>query len=91
MKLSKHVGRPVGPSEDRSARPWDPESLRDKDKLALKTIAANPDAYRWQIANKLGISLSKLSIISCSALGQEYLKYLSSTPHEQLQAFRLEK
>ena len=86
---NKKLGRPTGPSKDREKRPWDPESLSYIEIMALKYIAANPDVARWKIANHIGISGSRLSIISCSELGINFLSNIKDTPSTNLSAFKL--
>ena len=78
IKLKK-LGRPTGPSKDRGERPWDPLCLSYNEMLSLKYIAANPELPRWKIAAHIGISGSKLSIISCSELGVNYLDNIKNT------------
>jgi hypothetical protein len=39
----------------------------------LDYVAANPDEPRWMVAQRFEISLSRLSIITCSPAGQQYL------------------
>jgi hypothetical protein len=71
---NRHPGRPPGPTAARGRRPWDPSHLGPTDLAALDYVAAHPDEPRWQIAERFGISLSRLSTLTCSPLGQAYLK-----------------
>jgi hypothetical protein len=41
--------------------------------VALDYVATHPDEPRWQIAERFGISLSRLSVLTCSPVGQAYL------------------
>lgn len=79
------LGRPPGPTQNRGHRPWDHFDLN-----ALCYIAANPDLPRYRIAEFLGISLSKLSNISCSPRGVAYLEHLKQLDPAKLAAFNLE-
>jgi len=85
--MRNRLGRPVGPSPNRSKRPWDPPYMQTKVKLALLTVAANPDLPRWLIADHLDISGSKLSTITCSKLGVAALAQLKSASQESLTPF----
>jgi len=69
----KRPGRPTGPTPGRQARPWDPRQLRLLECIALDYVATHPDEPRWQIAERFGISLSRLSVLTCSPVGQAYL------------------
>jgi hypothetical protein len=71
MKL--RPGRPPGPSAGRGPRPWDPISLGFREQRILDYIATNPDEPRWMVAQRFAISLSRLSIITCSPAGVQYL------------------
>jgi hypothetical protein len=63
------LGRPTGATDNRGKRPWD-----HYDEHAISAVAENPDLPRWKIAEQLGISLSKLSTITCSPKGEAMLK-----------------
>jgi hypothetical protein len=78
------LGRPPGPTANRGYRPWDHFDLN-----ALYYIAANPDLPRYQIAEALGISLSRLSTISCSPTGVTYLERLKQLDPAKLARFIL--
>ena len=65
----------------RGRRPWDPTS---PDMRALLYVAANPDMERYKIAEALGMSLSKLSTITCSPEGVAMLEYLARNPRPEL-------
>ena len=71
MKL--RPGRRTGPTAGRGLRPWDPRSIRPKEALALDYVAAHPDEPRWLVATRFRMSLSRLSVLTCSPLGQRYL------------------
>ena len=79
------LGRPTGASRNRGDRPWD-----DYDMAAIMTVAANPDLPRWKIAEHLGMSLSKLSTITCSPKGEFVLKHLLQNPPKDLDIFIIE-
>lgn len=89
MKDKNKLGRPTGPSENRGDRPWDPQGLRYKEKVALNYVAANPSLYRWVIAKHLKISLSRLSILSCCEQGIDYLECIKRRPLGYLIPFRI--
>ena len=78
----RRPGRPTGPSPSRGPRPWDPYYLRQREVLALDYIAEHPDEPRWLIAQRFGMSLSRLSVISCSPLGQAYLAARGLPPNQ---------
>lgn len=69
------LGRPPGATSNRGNRPWD-----GFDEIAIYFVAANPDLERWKIAEHLGMSLSKLSTISCSPRGEALLESLKIRP-----------
>lgn len=71
---SPRLGRPPGATKNRGDRPWDAF-----DETAIFCVAANPDLARWKIANHLGMSLSKLSTITCSREGEALIKALNDT------------
>lgn len=71
--MKRRPGRPMGPTEGRGKRPWDPRRLRPREALALDHVAANPDEPRWLVARRFGMSLSRLSVLTCSPAGQRYL------------------
>ena len=75
----KKLGRPIGPSPDRGSRPWDPETLRSKEKIILKYVVCNAHLPRYRVAKHLGISQSYLSVLTCSELGIHYQDHLMST------------
>ena len=83
------IGRPTGPSESRTKRPWDPTYLRQKDEIALLYVAANSGLERYKIAMYLGISGSRLSIISCSDLGENFLNQASMLPVDVLAPLKI--
>lgn len=89
MKDIVKLGRPTGPSENRSGRPWDPQELGYKERVAVNYVAANPGMYRWVIARHLKISLSRLSILTCCAQGQEHLESIKERPLGYLIPFRI--
>ena len=89
MSDETKLGRPTGPSDGREERPWDPETLRYKEKVALNYIAANPEQYRWIIAGHLKISLSKLSVLSCCEQGREYLCSVKSRPWDYFLPYKI--
>jgi hypothetical protein len=41
--------------------------------MALDYVATHPDVPRWQIAERFGMSHSRLSVLTCSEVGQAYL------------------
>jgi len=67
------LGRPTGPTQNRGRRPWD-----HYDSHAIMTVFTNPDLPRWVIAEHLGMSLSKLSTITCSPEGVAMLARLKN-------------
>ena len=71
--MMRRPGRPTGGAEGRRKKPWDPARLRARDKEALMYVAANSDLERYRIAEFLDISLSRLSVLTCSAVGQQYM------------------
>ena len=85
----RRLGRPPGPSEGRSERSWDPMHLTTRDRRALHYVAANPGLPRWRIAEHLGIGLSRLSILTCCALGRAYLETLRHLPPEAHADYRI--
>ncbi len=89
MANEHRLGRPVGPSENRSERPWDPQFLMYKERIALNYVAANPELYRWVIARHLKLSLSRLSILTCCDNGRAYLEVLKSRPVGYLLPYKL--
>ncbi len=80
VRSYRRPGRPHGPSRGRSERPWDPTHLTTRARRALHYVAANPGLPRWRIAEHLGIGLSRLSILTCCALGRAYLDTLCHLP-----------
>jgi hypothetical protein len=70
---SPRLGRPPGPSPYRDDRPWD-----DYNELAIRVVAANLDAPRWLLAERLNMSSSKLSTITCSPAGRARLDELTA-------------
>ena len=60
-----------------------------KEHLALLLVAANPDLPRWVLAEIADMSPSRLSIISCCALGQQYLSELGQMTPDRLAPYRL--
>ena len=76
--MMRRPGRPTGAAEGRRKKPWDPARLRARDKEALMYVAANANLKRYRIAEYLDISLSRLSVLTCSPLGQRYLAELES-------------
>jgi hypothetical protein len=78
------LGRPPGPSRNRSNRPWD--SYSD---IALLTVAANIDMERYRIAEHLGMSAAHLSNITCSPRGSRTLNHLLQLSPEKLSPFRI--
>ena len=83
-------GRPTGPTEGREQRPWDPITLTRKQRVILAHVAANPGAPRWRIAERVGISLTRLSVLTCCPVGQEFLDKLTGVPSKQLDSFRID-
>ena len=66
------------------------EQHRDDDDDTDQVIVPfNPDTPRWIIAERMNMSLSRLSVLTCSPLGQRYLQELSALPREELDPFRL--
>lgn len=82
-------GRPVGPTPERTDRPWDPEYLTYKHKLILLHVAANSHLRRWQIARHLRISVSYLSTLTCCPAGRQLLEQLEQAPATRLLPFRI--
>lgn len=70
------LGRPPGPRAGRGKRSWDPPYLRQKDAYILEYVFAHPEMPRYMIADKYGISSSRLSVLTCSSLGVKYLAQL---------------
>lgn len=89
MNNKVKLGRPTGPSEERVKRPWDPIYLKPRVLKALLYVLANPGKERCVIAQCLGMSGSKLSTITCSELGQEYLQSHQNTPESQLKPYKI--
>ncbi len=87
--MMRRPGRPTGPAEGRRKKPWDPARLRPRDKEALMYVAANSDLERYKVAEFLDISLARLSVLTCSPLGQRYLAELESGPPSLLAPYRL--
>lgn len=73
------LGRPTGPTKNRGSRPWD-----KYDAHAILTVFANQDLPRWVIAEGLGMSLSKLSTITCSPQGVAMLERLEKEEADKL-------
>src|SRR5512137_1793474 len=67
------LGRPPGPSKDRSHRPWD-----QFNEEVLRFVHSHPDTPRYLIAAVFDISPSKLSTITCSPRGVAFLARLKS-------------
>lgn len=67
-------GRPIGRSEGRGRRPWEPKRLTARQRLILAVVATRPHVPRWKVAEKFNISSSRLSILTCSHLGQAFMK-----------------
>src|SRR5688572_1662015 len=72
-------GRPPGPAQGRTPRPWDPVSLSLRDRAILMAVHRSPGTPRWRIAQECGISPAALSRLTCSAIGQAFLEGLSAT------------
>ncbi len=83
-RRKRRLGRPPGPSAGRGARPWDAYAQR-----AINVVAANLDVPRYVIAERLGLSGSQLSNITCSPRGVAELKRLGQLPAEELAQYRL--
>lgn len=79
------LGRPTGPTKDRGSRPWD-----QFDAHAILTVFANKDLPRWIIADRLGMTLSKLSTITCSPEGVAMLEKLEKEEADKLLDFEIE-
>ena len=60
-----------------------------KERLAVLLVAANTDVPRWVLAKIAGISPSRLSVICCCPLGQQYLTELRQMPPDRLAPCRL--
>jgi hypothetical protein len=71
--IKRRIGRPPGPSGI-GPRPWFRRRLRKEDKEILEFVARHLDMPRWEIAEKFGLSGSALSILTCSPLGQAYMR-----------------
>ena len=87
--MMRRPGRPTGPTEGRRKKPWDPTDLRARNKEVLKYVAANSDLERYRIAEFLDISPSRLSVLTCSAVGQQYMAELERAPRSLLAPYRL--
>ena len=72
----RRIGRPPGPSANRAIRQRDPIQLWLHEYAILRFVAAHPEMPRWSIAERFGISVQRLSLITCCSLGQCYLKAL---------------
>lgn len=83
------LGRPTGPTENREERPWDPSGLKPIQISALMYVAANPNAYRWEIAQAIGMSGSRLSILTCSEIGKEFLNQFDGPNDSRLLTYKL--
>ncbi len=89
MSDKSKLGRPTGPSGGKVARSWDPTHFKPGVLQALLYVLANPDKKRCEIADHIGISGSKLSIITCSELGRNYLQSHKNMPEQHLIGYKI--
>ncbi len=79
------LGRPTGPSKNRGNRPWD-----HYNEAAIHAVFSNPDLPRWILAERLSMSLSKLSTITCSPKGVAMLERLEKEAADNLFNFKID-
>ena len=87
--MNKRRGRPLGPMEKEGSRPWYARSLRAKDIERLMYVASNPDLYRYQITEHLGITSATLSNLTCSEVGRVFLRNANLNYKEHFSRYRI--